>query len=282
MTGGSPGDLRIASYNIAHGRGLAASNWDGGSETERRNRLDEIGELLRDINADILVLNEVDFGCTWSYGVDQARYLAERLDYAYWIEERNLDARLLLWEWRFGNAILSRHPIVGARVVDLPGYSLWETIGAGKKRGVACDVKVGERLIRVIDVHLSHRSEQVRVESARLLTEVINAGKTPAIVAGDLNSTARGFPGYATDPHGDNAIAVLDAMRRLQRRPVDPPDHAELTFHSADPQYVIDWIMIPHDWRFQDYRVGLSVLSDHRPVFADVIIAPARTDPVRE
>lgn len=53
--------LRIACYNIAHGRGLSRSNWTGETQAERLHRLDEIGDLLRELDADVVVLNEVDF-----------------------------------------------------------------------------------------------------------------------------------------------------------------------------------------------------------------------------
>ena len=48
--------IRVACYNIAHGRGLAESNWDGGDAATRLARLDDIAELLREINADVVCL----------------------------------------------------------------------------------------------------------------------------------------------------------------------------------------------------------------------------------
>lgn len=39
--------LSIASFNIAHGRGLADSNLNGGTAKQRMQRFDEIAELLR-------------------------------------------------------------------------------------------------------------------------------------------------------------------------------------------------------------------------------------------
>lgn len=73
--------LSIASYNIAHGRGLAESNLSGGTKAERLDRLDKIAALLRDVDADIVVLNEVDFDSSWSYSINQAEYLAQRAGY---------------------------------------------------------------------------------------------------------------------------------------------------------------------------------------------------------
>jgi len=263
--------LRIASYNVAHGRGVAKSNWDGSQRAERTARLARIAELLRRIDADVVVLNEVDFDSSWSNSVNQARYLAEKAGYPHWAEQRNLDLRILIWKWRFGNVVLSKYPITDARVVDLPGYSSWETILAGKKRGITCDITVGDRLVRVIGAHLSHRSESVRADSATVLADIASTSSVPTIVAGDLNSTAPGFPGSVADPDGKNAIAALDNAGCFRRLPVNQPFTADdLTFHSVKPYTVIDWILIPHDWHFVQYTVELSQLSDHRPVYADV------------
>jgi endonuclease/exonuclease/phosphatase family metal-dependent hydrolase len=272
----APGaQLRIACYNIAHGRGVAVSNWDGGSREERTHRLDQIAELIRGIDADVLVLNEVDFDSSWSHSVNQAQYLAEKAGYPYWAEQRNLDFRILTWKWRFGNAVLSKYPISNARVVDLPGYSTWETVSAGKKRGLVCDITLGDQVLRVAGVHFSHRSESLRVRSAAALVDIATGSSLPTIVAGDLNSTPPGFPQSASDSSGNNAIAILDGSGRLQRKPIaTPPTNQDLTYHSVEPRCVIDWILIPPKWRFVQYGVELSHLSDHRPVYADV--APAR------
>ncbi len=268
--------LRIACYNIAHGRGVAVSNWDGGSREERIRRLDQIAELVRTIDADVLVLNEVDFDSSWSYSVNQAQYIAAKAGYPYWAEQRNLDFRILIWKWRFGNAVLSKYPISDARVVDLPGYSTWETVLAGKKRGLICDIEVGDQVLRVVGAHLSHRSESLRVNSAAALVDIATGSRRPTIVAGDLNSTPPGFPESASDSRGNNAIATLDSSGCLQRKPiVTPPTNHDLTYHSVEPSRVIDWILIPPQWRFVQYGVELSHLSDHRPVYADV--EPAAT-----
>ena len=272
------GQLRVACYNIAHGRGVAASNWDGGGRAERTARLDRIAELLRKIDADVVVLNEVDFDSSWSYSVNQARYLAEKAGYPYRVEQRNLDFRILIWKWRFGNAVLARCPITDARVADLPGYSTWETVLAGQKRGVVCDILVGDRKVRLIGAHLSHCSEALRVSSAALLADVAAESIRPTIVAGDLNSTPPGFPNSARDFSGNNAIMNFDNSGRFQRSPTDRPlTDDDLTFHSVEPSCVIDWILIPPDWHFLQYTVESSQLSDHRPVYADVAPSSAAT-----
>ena len=268
----TPGQqLRVASYNIAHGRGLVDSNWDGGSSVERLRRLDEIADLLREMDADIVILNEVDFESSWSHSVNQARYLAEHAGYPYWVEQRNYDFRILTWTWRFGNAVLSRHPVSEADVIPLPGFAAWETILAGKKRGVDCEITVRGQPVRVIGAHLSHRSESLRVNSARVLSEIVSSSRIPVIVAGDMNSTPSGFPRSITTTGGANAMDTLDACGWFRRSPAQVTnDEVGFTFHSARPRSIIDWILIPRRWDFLRYEVLASGLSDHRPIIADV------------
>ena len=234
------------------------------------DRLRKIGKLLQKIDADVVVLNEVDFDCSWSHGVNQAAVLAELAGYPYRIEQRNLDFRVLGWRWKFGNAILSRYPIDGVLGIDLPGYSKWETEFAGQKRGVLCEVHTDSGYVRVIAAHLCHRSEDVRVASAELL----NQFDFPTIIAGDFNSTPPDFPRSGADANGANAIATLDASGLFKRSPMTAPAAAGRTFRSQEPVSTIDWILIPIAWEFTGYEVIDSQLSDHRPVVADIRMNP--------
>ena len=73
--------IRLVSWNMAHARGgkLGETNW---SDAEvRRQRLRGIGEQIREWDADIVVLNEVDFDTIWSNHEDQASIIANVADY---------------------------------------------------------------------------------------------------------------------------------------------------------------------------------------------------------
>lgn len=263
--------IRVACYNIAHGRGLAESNWDGGDAATRLARLDDIAELLREIDADVVVLNEVDFDASWSNNVNQAAVLAEKAGYRFRVEERNLDFRVLHRTWRFGNAILSKYPISEAAVVDLPSYAGLETILAGKKQGVRCDVAVGEKKFRIFGLHLSHRSEEVREQSASKVVELVRESAYPCVVMGDLNSTPPGFPKSSETADGMNAIATFDAAAELHRENFEIPLLMEArTFRADKPEIMIDWIYLSSGLEFQQYQAVDSLLSDHRPVVTDV------------
>ena len=265
------GTIRVACYNIAHGRGLAESNWDGGDAATRLARLDDIAELLREINADVVVLNEVDFDTSWSNNINQAAVLAEKAGYPFRVEERNLDFRVLHRTWRFGNAILSKYPIAEAAVVDLPSFNDLETTFAGKKRGVRCDVSVGEQTFRVFGLHLSHRSENVRELSAQHVVDLVRESPHPCVVMGDMNSIPPGFPKSSQTSDGKNAIQTFDDSAELHRIEIEAPeDDMALTFRSDKPEIIIDWIYLSPSLSFKSHRVEPSLLSDHRPVVAQV------------
>ncbi len=263
--------FRVACFNMAHGRGLANSNWKGGSREDRKKRLDQIADLLKELDADVVILNEVDFDSSWSFSVNQARYLAERAGYSYWAEQRNLDLRVVAWKWRFGNALLSRYPIVGASVIELPDYSSIETLLAGKKRVLNCTMRLHDQRVRVVAVHLCQRSEANRARSADMITKLASSDEVMTIVAGDFNSTPSGFPNTESDATWGNAIDRFDASALFQRYPKRPSNSLDqFTFHSTHPITTIDWILIPKQSRMLEYRVVPTTLSDHRPVVAEL------------
>ena len=231
--------LRIAAYNIAHGRGTGNDNWNGGDKAEREQRLRDIARFLRDANLDVVVLNEVDFDSSWSHRVNQAEFLAREAGFPFHVEQRNIDAAIPLVSWRFGNAILSRYPISSTRLIDFPAYSRWETVVAGKKKGVVCTIDLLEgRQVRVLAVHLSHRSETVRVASARIIDRERQRAGPPLIAAGDFNSTLLTFPQSEVDQTGQSALSLLLEPQSFATSVLPQPTEQDLTFSSLSPKRV--------------------------------------------
>lgn len=262
--------LTVASWNLAHGRGLAEGNWEGGDTEERARRLEAIADRMRSLDADVFVLNEVDFDSSWSSRVDQAQYLAEELGYPWRAEVRNLDFAVGPLRFAFGNVVLSRFPILEARVVDLPAHAEWEAAVVGKKRGldVTLDVGGGEAL-RVLAVHLEHRREAARVAAAELLSDLLLDEDLPTVVVGDLNSSPPG-PGHQRAADGSNALEVLVEAGDLRGGPGAP------TFPADDPRWPIDWVLTTSDLERGDDRVHPTLLSDHLPISTRLGLPGAR------
>ena len=259
-------NLRIGTMNIAHGRGLSESNWTDDDDAARRDRLLDIARNVEELELDVVVLNEVDFDALWSNGGNQAEIIAQTVGYRYVVEVPNYDFLLGPCRFRWGNAVLSRFPLRDAEIIDLPSYSRIEAILGGKKRGIAVTVETPGGPVRLFAVHLSHRSESLRVDSAQLLVALTRQTSLPVIIAGDTNSTPTGFPDSTRDERSRNAMDLLAEAELFQWRPTGIPEQNELTFPSPDPSLVIDWVLVPLDWEIESYRAIAWELSDHRPV----------------
>ncbi len=274
-------NLRIVAYNVAHGRGAIDDNSKEGGEAKRK-RIEQIAQFLKDLDADVVVLNEADFCSTWSGHQNQAEAIARSAGYKYQVQQRNLDFRFIYGSWQFGNAILSKYPLTHSQPINYPPEKHWEDWLVGCKRGVVCEVSLDSTSVRVAAVHLEHRSESVRLESAKLLCELAKQTGPPLIIAGDFNSAPTGFPQSTKTKDGQNTIDWIIATKLFQHRPNSIPTPEQYTFSSYSPTSVIDWIMIPSTpsanddqarrLTFVDYKSIHSELSDHRPVIANIKI----------
>jgi endonuclease/exonuclease/phosphatase family metal-dependent hydrolase len=105
--------LKVVTYNIHRAIGL-----------DRQFRLDRIVQILDHHGPDVALLQEVDDGAPRSGHLNLALELAQALDYPHLAVGHNVRLR----QGRYGNATLSRYPIVRERNIDL-------TIGNSKPRG---------------------------------------------------------------------------------------------------------------------------------------------------
>lgn len=248
--------LRVLSYNIHRAIGV-----------DRRFLPERIVRILAAHDADIVLLQEVDEGVPRSREMDLGRALADALGYPHFAIGHNVTLR----KGRYGNATLSRFPIVRERNIDL-------TVGLRKRRGcqhtgITAESATGRRhRLEIFNLHLGlsarEREEQVRLlrrsgELALLPREV------PCLVGGDFNDwRSRLQPVFtetmafrsATDRAGDRAIA---------------------TYPSFFPRGALDRIYYRGPLRLlsaRRCRMGLSrVASDHVPIVADFLLVGTAT-----
>ena len=173
---------------------------------DRRYDPARIAEVLREIDADIACLQEVDNRRHIERHADQWAYLGEAAGY-----------RVVLGggfrRGRFDNAILTRFPVLTARRLDL-------TVADYPPRGALdADLRIGDRVLRVIATHFGLRAAERRLQANRLmmaLGEASTATRRRAdavLLMGDLNEW-RGRSG---------AIRAFD--RRLGPSPAPGPSH---------------------------------------------------------
>ena len=263
------GTLRLATFNIAHGRGTNESNHS--HAPERWKRLKEIAEFLQRQDLDIVILNEVDFASVWTGHENQAEIIAKQAGFTHVMEQRNFDMAIPFLRLRFGNAILSRFPIRSAQLVRLPVHSGFEQRFAGAKQSAFADIQLDNQLtIRVFPVHLEPRAGLTRSNSTAVLASWITNSPYPVICLGDFNCWPTAFSKDRSRSADSLGMDFLLREGRLQTRTETQLLPGHFTFTSYAPSEAIDWILVPANWEFTSYEVHDIQLSDHRPVVAEV------------
>jgi endonuclease/exonuclease/phosphatase family metal-dependent hydrolase len=234
----SAAPLRIVTYNVHRCRGL-----DG------RTRPDRIAAVLRDIDADVVALQEVlGAGPT---GASHAEEIGAALGMG-WVMA---PARQLRGH-QFGNAVLSRFPITHHLAHDLS----WKTCEPRRLQRV--DIAVDGVTLHVYNVHLGTAILERRHQAQRLAAIVLDrhvAG--PKLVLGDFNEWMRGLATTLLSAKL-HSVDLGNYLRRRRTYPgVFPVLHLDHIYYAG--RLEIMRIDLP--------RTRLSlVASDHLPLVADV------------
>lgn len=226
-----PWPLTIATYNI-----------HGAVGCDRRFSPERIAEVLREINADIIALQEVPLGGTRTPNV--LAVLQEATGYVA-AEGPACDRP----ERRYGNAVLSRYPILSMRAIDL-------SFGSREPRGALdADVNCHGHLLRIVATHLGLRPAE-RHEQIRKLLQMFDTEEMPVILLGDINEW----------------FVWGRSLRWLVSHFQAVP--APRTFPSRYPLFALDRIWIRPRHRLVHVEVHATPLariaSDHLPLIAHI------------
>lgn len=229
--------IRVLSYNIHHGEGQ-----------DFIVDLQRIARVIKSVEPDLVALQEVDANVRRTELLDEPAELA-RLTGMQYVFGHNIPHEGGL----YGNAVLSRWPIVSAENRPLPTYY------AGEQRGVlevAIQPPGSEERLLLFATHFDYRrGSPERLHSARMINELIAArGDVPALLVGDLNDTPSSYTLWELGKQWRRANQCL-----------------ALTYPVHNPCKQIDYVMLhPRNrWRVVETRViDERVASDHRPFLA--------------
>lgn len=239
--------VRVMSYNIHSGFGV-----------EGTMDLEAIAQVIEDSGAEIVGLQEVSRGQLISGVADQLSYLASRLGFEHVEYFGTTDPT-------FGNAVLSRYPIVESVETHLP------QVGTPLRRGyLGTTIDAGGTSLLFISTHLQHVNDPDvhdrdpegdlypvhREQIETILTKW--GGVEPALLVGDFNAR----PGWR------QLAELMSAGWVDSWAEVGAGDG--FTSNSANPEHRIDYVFHTPDLTVADAGVIQSRASDHFPVVVDI------------
>ena len=237
-------ELRVVTYNIRHGRGA-----------DEVVDLERTAGVLRRLTPDIVGLQEVDDLVQRSGRVPEAARLGESLGMSHAF------GRFMDYQGgMYGLAILSRHPIIASRSIQLPD-------GNEPRVALSVDVRLDDnRSVTVVNLHFDWvRDDGFRFAQASTLARYLDGLTTPYILLGDFN-----------DVPGSRTLALFDQRATMARK----PEASRFTFPAPQPAREIDFIFFAPAAAFTTREVQVideREASDHRPVLAVLSVGTPRS-----
>lgn len=248
MRPASPLHIRVVTYNIHRAIGV-----------DRRFRPERVVQVLKHYDADVVLLQEVDEGVPRSRELNLAKELAREAGYPHFALGHNVSLR----KGRYGNATLSRFPIVRERNIDLSLAQSWIRRGC---QHASVSLGEGRPTLELFNLHLglSAREREKQIELLSQSHEFGSVGAaTPMLVAGDFNDWRSLLWPMFTNGFGFHCATDSKTGRR----------GALATYPSFSPQGGLDRIYYRGPIRLVSVRrcrLQVSrVASDHLPVIAE-------------
>jgi endonuclease/exonuclease/phosphatase family metal-dependent hydrolase len=228
-------DFKVATYNVHKCVGL-----------DRRCDPARVASVIRELNADVIGLQEVD---NLSDGVSESAqmdFLARETGY-----EAISGPTIKRLNGHYGNALLTRWPVLAKREIDLSFSSFREPRGA-----IEALLSMHDREVRVITTHLGLTFSERWFQITRLVDVIMEKTSPLFILLGDINewfSPGRG----------------LKLLHRLLGR-----RSALRSYPSWRPFFALDRIWVKPEEALKRtwvHKTSLSrVASDHLPVVAGI------------
>ena len=233
--------LRVATYNVHACIG-----------TDRRHDPDRVASVVGELDADIVALQEFTYAASVAIETREPVELVALDGYECALgPTRQIATRC------FGNALLTRHPIVDVHRLDL-------SIDGREPRGaIAATIDVGGTHVHLLATHLGLRGRERRFQVQQMLSYLESVRHSLVVVLGDINDW----------------LPLRSVVRVLDRRLGAAPRLR--SFPSSRPMLSLDRIWIHPAAALKGMFVHRSALarraSDHLPVVADIDLdqAPA-------
>lgn len=227
----------LLTFNVQHLRNYITKNIDSNIFIE----------TIKDINPDIISLNEVfGNGSLELYG-DQVKLLASNLNMNYYFGKA-----ISIDKGNYGNAVLSKYEINNPMTIKILD-PIEKNENVYYESRIIIKAKINGLLVYVTHLGLA-KAEQIN--GINELINLIKDEKDPFVIMGDFNM----------EPTNSILLPLNDYV-------IDPLiDCSDKTFPSDNPNRRIDYIFLSKNIKKYKVEVVKKVVSDHLPVKINIEI----------
>lgn len=224
--------LKVMSFNIHYG-----------TLTTGEFNISKAAEVIKNNNPDVVLLQEVDNKTKRSKRKDLATELACKTDMA------PIFGKSISYQGgAFGNAILTKYPVMKSEVHLLPFVA-----GTEQRSVLEALISINnDEVIRVASTHFDHLEDnRLRVKQSEYLNKILN-DSIPTVLAGDLNA-----------PPNTEEIGVFRKDWNFSFK------DSAFTFPSEEATKKIDYILTRPlgSWKLVKAEIIKdSITSDHFPI----------------
>lgn len=242
---------------------------------ERGYKAAQVIRLLKQLDADIYLLSELDRGALRSQGVDMLKLIGDTLglEGKFATEFFEVDKS----GGKTGNAVFSRFPIKNYQHISLPAekVSLHHPLDLllkrrhGSRQAQTFSVTVKGKSLGIISTHLELLCSGWQHHKLQLEAALLALGETPAIVAGDFNNLD-GAIGSAL--RGNRTInPEVQKVRRwlMAKGLIDPFTDSDTTAGRYGISAKIDWLAASDRLKVVRSDLIRTDASDHACLVVD-------------
>jgi endonuclease/exonuclease/phosphatase family metal-dependent hydrolase len=284
--------LTVLSWNIAWGHGQGSegtADYLPKDAAAHRAALESIAATIRAVRADVVLLQEIDFGASRSHGTDQLRTLAELARLPYWARAESWRPRYVPFPYwplsrqfggmSSGGGVLSRWPIEANQVALLEkpaAQPWWYKLFYPHRYFQRVTISAGATRLKFVNLHLEAFDRPNKALQARRLVKLMKES-TPDFVGGDFNMLPDGAikrSGFANpvDVYENDATAGIIAGAGM-REAVGAATYLQkedtwFTFPASRPDRRLDYVYFDPKWTLISAEVVAPAdrtVSDHLP-----------------
>jgi endonuclease/exonuclease/phosphatase family metal-dependent hydrolase len=260
-------ELKVVTYNIGYAFGL--ENNQGGilSKKEVLHNLENIVNTLKQVNADIIFLQEVDFNAQRTYGINQLEWIQSQLKLPYAARTTTWNKHYVPWPFwpphkHFGKlisgqAILSRLPLSNHSIhrFNKPSNNAfwynWFYLDRVVQKVV---VTINNQNYLLFHVHLEAFDKSARKKQIEWLASSVKGNKNKSLlIAGDFNT---------------ENLSVFSQTTTFNTS----LNKTSYTFPSSHAVNKLDYIFYSEQLTLKNAHIISTTASDHLPIIATFFI----------